>query len=71
MLLARRRKNVDVIGHQDERVNVAAAPRSRLSQAIQEAQPVVAREEDRLSIVAAHDEVLRQAGEIDSLLSGH
>jgi hypothetical protein len=71
VLRAGRCEDVDVIRHQDECMNIAGSLGSRLPKTLEEMEPIGIREENGLAVVAAHDEMLRQAGEIDSRSSGH
>ena len=60
-----------MIGHQNEGMHVATASGPRFPKAFQEMKAIFAREENWLSVVASHDEVLGQSWEIGSRPPGH
>jgi hypothetical protein len=62
---------MDVVGHQDECVDLALPLGSRLTEAFEEIRAIVVAEENGLSIVAPHDDVMGKSREIDSPGAGH
>ena len=69
--IGRRHQKMDVVVHQDVRMQLARGLVQRLSQLMQIEQPVVVIEEAREAVVAALDHMLRNAGECDARKSCH
>jgi len=60
-----------MVRHQHERVYVTRAPFPRLAHALEKVQPVFTTEEDRLTVIATHYDVLCEAGEVEAGRSRH
>lgn len=69
--VGRRHEQVDVVGHQHVRMDCAAFAQRDFIEVVQIAPIVAGREEAGLAIVAALDDVLRDAGEIESWWARH
>lgn len=71
MSFHRRYEQMNVVGHQDIRVDRAAMGRARLAHHQQVALSIRVGVEARLSIVAALDDMLRDAREGEARLTSH
>ena len=60
-----------MVGHQDVAVKLGRADRARVLEVSEKYLPELVPKEARLLVVAAQDQVLRQAGNVDSRRARH
>ena len=70
-LIARLEGEMQMIGHEAEGVHRVAKPRAPLGHEFVEVKSIVRREEDRLAGVAAQDDVVEAAGDVEARFAGH
>ena len=70
-LIARLEGEMQMIGHEAEGVHRVAKPRDPLGHEFVEVKSIVRREEDRLAGVAAQDDVVEAAGDVEARFAGH